>query len=75
MSLEALIRRRLVTEGHRQIVLNRMPDGRWQASVLRPNAAAYGVEIQADPVDALHNVLCDLRDRIVPPPADEDLIG
>jgi hypothetical protein len=66
--LQGLMRRRLLDEGHRQIVLSRNPDGRWQASLRRPSDNAFAVETASDPVEALRKVLGGAR-------SDEDLIG
>ncbi len=68
-TIEALLRRRFVDQGNRQLVLSQTPDSRWQASMLRPGGSAYAVATgHADPVEAVFAVLADFSERTPPKP-------
>lgn len=71
MNLADFLHQRLAVDGNRQIVIARLPDGRWQASMLRESGSAHAVEMHASPVDALWNVLVPFelrRTKALPAP-------
>jgi hypothetical protein len=58
--------------GCRQLVLNPVPSGGWQASLLRPSGNAYRVEARPTAAAALEAVLSEFASPTLP--AFEDLL-
>lgn len=67
MNLSDFLRHQTTVNGHRQIVLTVLPDGRYQASILRADGVSWCVDIHSDPVDALWNVLVPYNMRRTDP--------
>lgn len=84
MNLADFIHQRLAVEGNRQLVVSRLPDGQFQASMLRETGTAHAVEIHRNPADALWNCMVPFSMRRVnalpepihgpvPPESDPDI--
>lgn len=68
------IRRSLLVDENRMIIIAALNDGRWQVSVKRKTPGnAFGVFIDADPIEALR-MACE-PDLPVPPSAPKPLPG